>query len=305
MLEELNAATNFVASIIKISVILMTTPYLLAGLINVLCSLIGLFLSLERKPKRHKITVTRNQWDRTANKEPSYTINRYKQSKLTSDARRFLSITTFPGTLLRMASMILLLRIKGWEVSISYPGVVGKLNRGISDDRRSGFFISVRPNKDRKTTLKDTVHMSLVGYIPMILAYFMWVYRHSAIDFMIYLQQGNMNIIWIYVIYYYLLFAVLIGGAPIPEETMVPVYYLIGRYPHVIIGIIFSYCLSFLISLMEIDHLGFSANQVARTYFLLFSSIIIFRVLIDEKKRKLTRKDLDERILELEVVELL
>ncbi|MHA2100606.1 MAG: hypothetical protein ACW99A_18175 [Candidatus Kariarchaeaceae archaeon] len=310
MLEELNALIGFSMGIIKVWLILMIAPFFLWAFINVIYSIIGLVLALEKKPRRKEIEVTRSTPNshllrpdyRYSN---TYSVNSYKQSKRTSEVGRLVSFITFPGTLFRVALMFLLLRLKGWELSISYPGLVGTLNRSLSDQRRSGFFISMKPNSKRRITLKDTVHMSLVGYIPMILAYFMWISRHDQIDFMIYLQQGNVNIIWIYFIYYYLLFAILIGGAPIPEETMVPIYYLLGRYPHVIFGIISAYCLSFLISLMEFDGFVYEADRIARLYFLVALLLIISHVLINEEHLKITRKELDQRALELSVVDLI
>jgi hypothetical protein len=133
----------------------------------------------------------------------------------------------------------------------------------------------------------------------------MWISRHDQIDFMIYLNQGNVSIVWIYLIYYYLIFAMLIGGAPIPEETMVPVYYLLGRYPHVLIGIVLSYCLSFLISLMELGNYIYDANRIADTYFLFFTFILITYVLVNQENMKITRKQLDNAALKMAVVDLL
>ena len=80
----------------------------------------------------------------------------------------------------------------------------------------------------------------------------MWNNRTYQFDFLIYLHQGNTSIFWIYVLYYYFLFAILIGGTPIPEETMLPIYFLLGRYPHLFFGIFGSYIVGYMLSLMEI-----------------------------------------------------
>ena len=66
-------------------------------------------------------------------------------------------------------------------------------------------------------TFRDIAVISVVGYIPLYLAYLMWSNRADNLDFIIYIQQGNLSKFWIYAWYYYLLFALFIGGAPIPE----------------------------------------------------------------------------------------
>jgi hypothetical protein len=148
--------------------------------------------------------------------------------------------------------------------------------------------------------------MSLIGYIPLYIAYLIWKFRSESIDFIIYLQQGNGSIFWTYFWYYYFFFAVLIGGAPVPEETMLPIYFLLGQYPHLIIGVVGAYFTGMLLSLLEVDYLGFAGKRLGYIYFLLFSSILFFRVAINQQQfSSITKAKLDDILLGMDYIDLL
>ncbi len=120
------------------------------------------------------------------------------------------------------------------------------------------------------------------------------------------MEQGNGSLFWIYFWYYYLLFAIVIGGAPIPEETMLPIYFMLAEYTHLIMGIIGAYLIGMFLSMLEVDYLCYSGHRVGYIYFLLFSSILYFRVAINHKQySSLTKARIDDVLLALDSIELL
>ncbi len=282
MIQGLDSSLDFAYSIIYVYILLLILPYILGFFLNWMYSVLAFIF-------------------RFGYNQRYSSINR---SRRTATIGRFVSFIFLPGTLLRVMFVFLFLKLRGWELSISYPGFVGSMNRSLSDKRRTGFFIAMRPNNKRRISFKEIVQVSLVGYIPLFIAYFMWKTRADQIDFLIYLHQGNLSIFWIYFLYYYLLLAILIGGAPIPEETMLPIYFIIARYPHLFIGIIGSYIVGFWISMMEIGYLGFEGSRLGYTYFITFSTILFFKIVINERQLNITKNKIDEVLLEMELLEL-
>ncbi|OLS19927.1 MAG: hypothetical protein HeimC2_39530 [Candidatus Heimdallarchaeota archaeon LC_2] len=282
MINGLDSALHFADNIIRLYIMLLILPYLFRFIIVWFHSVLGFIFRFGYEKRNSS----------------------YQRSIRTKKIGKLVSLIFLPGTLLRVVLIIVFLKLRGWVMYISYPSVVGNLNRSLSDERRSGFFISMRPHNKRTIRFKEIIQVSLIGYIPLFVGYYMWKTRGDQIDFLIYLSQGNMNIFWIYFLYYYLLLAIFIGGAPIPEETMLPIYFVIGKYPHLIIGIICAYIISFLISLMELGYLGFEGKRVAETFFLLFSAILYFKVVLDEEKNKITKRELDDYLLKMELIEL-
>lgn len=281
MIQGLDTAINFATNIIMVYIFLLILPYILRFVLNWISAVFAFIF-------------------RFGYNSPYVRSNRAK------NFRYSIALLTLPGTLLRVSIMFLFLKLRGWSLGIKYPGFVGKRDRGLISDRRTGFTFSMSPDKRRRMTFKDIALISLVGYIPLYIAYLMWTNRADNLDFIIYIQQGNLSKFWIYVWYYYFIIALFIGGAPIPEETMTPVYYLMGEYPHLIWGILGSYVIGFLLSLMEIDNLGFEGPRLGYIYFLLFSAILIFRVLINQRQfGYLTKGGLDDILLDMELIELI
>lgn len=295
MIQGLDAALSFSDSIITLFIIAMILPYVLRWVLDWIISFLAFIFRLkfdsyiDTKPKKPK-----KRWKKN---------NSYYRTR---SIRSFIALITLPGTLLRVVIMFVFLRLRGWKFTMKYLGMAGSNSKGLLTDRRMGFAFSMSPDAKRRITFKDFALISFVGYIPLYLAYLMWTNRVDNLDFFIYIQQGNLSSFWINIWYYYLVFALLVGGAPIPEETMAPVYYIMGEYPHLILGIVGAYIMGFLLSLMEIGDLGFEGKRLGYIYFLLFSTILIFRVLLNQRQFSfLTKGVLDEMLLELDVIELI
>ncbi|MCE7734443.1 MAG: hypothetical protein GPJ54_06170 [Candidatus Heimdallarchaeota archaeon] len=281
MIQGLDAALNFADDIITIYIILLILPYLLRFILNWISTVFAFFFRF------------------------GYS-NNYVRNNRPRNFRRAMAFITLPGTLLRITIMFVFLRLRGWSLGILYPGYVGGTERSLFSDRREGFRFFMKPDKRRRMTFKDVALISLVGYIPLYLAYLMWTNRAANLDFIIYIQQGNLSEFWIYVWYYYFFFSLFIGGAPIPEETMTPVFYLLGEYSHLILGVIGAYIIGFVLSLMEISEMGIEGKRLGYTYFMLFSAILVFKVLLNQRKYgNLTKSALDDIILGMETIELL
>ncbi|OLS21985.1 MAG: hypothetical protein HeimC2_31330 [Candidatus Heimdallarchaeota archaeon LC_2] len=294
MIQGLDEALNFADSIVTIYIILMILPYILRWVLNWIMAVLAFIFRLGHDSYHDQKTGRR----RLPRKNNSY----YRIKKI----RSFTALITLPGTLLRVGIMFLFLRLRGWSLGIKYPGFVGKTDRSLLSDRRTGFTFSMSPDKRRRMTFKDIALISIISYLPLYLTYLMWINKADNLDFIIYIQQGNLSEFWINVWYYYLLFALFVGGAPIPEETMVPIYYLLGEYPHLFAGIILAYIMGFLLSLMELGDFGFEGKRLGYIYFLLFSAVLIFRILLNQKHMgNLTKSGLDDLLLEMDVIELI
>jgi hypothetical protein len=92
----------------------MIMPFFISAFMNVIYSIIGFVLALEKKPRRKEIEVTRSKTNPVIFGpqyvyQNTYSVNSYKQSKRTSEVGRLVSFLTFPGTLFRVAIMFLFL----------------------------------------------------------------------------------------------------------------------------------------------------------------------------------------------------
>jgi hypothetical protein len=293
MIYGLEAAINFANDIIMFYIILLILPYFIRFALNWIIDFIAWLFRLDRS---------------IANRNKAYTrYNKSNRSNYRSrSVRNFLALITLPGTLVRVGITFLYLRLRGWQTGIGYPGWVGRPNRGIMSDSRTGFTIAMSRDSRRRITFREIVIIGFIGYLPISLSYFMWKNKADMIDFIIYISQGNMSEFWIYFWYYYMVFAMFVGGAPIPEETMTPVYYLLGEYPHLFFGLIGSWICGFFICLMEIEYLGFEGKRLGYVFFLLYSAILIFKVVLNQREfGYLTSKRLDELLLQMDAIELI
>ena len=56
-----------------------------------------------------------------------------------------------------------------------------------------------------------------------------------------------------------------------------------------------------MLSLMEIGYLEFEGNRLGYVYFLLFSAILFFKIVLNEEQMKISKSKVDDLLMEMEL----
>ena len=225
---------------------------------------------------------------------------------------RFFSYLFVPGALFRMLLVFAYLRHKGWEMQTTYvpgPTLIG--NSVFNRERSRGFRIIMMPGPRGNLVLKDVIAITLICYIPLLLALEMFYHHTMVLSLLHYLFPNNVPITaqvtlridrFIRLVYYYSMLSLLFGGAPVPEETSLVVYYIITEYALSLLAGILVFMATVLVAAMDI--LGRGAD-VAQLYFWTMCVYAIVKIQLDEREGRLFRRDEFQQDLLLEMVSLL
>lgn len=150
---------------------------------------------------------------------------------LKTNIRPMLNLLFFPGALVRTSFIFFVLSLMGWKPGVFYGKLAGMHNPTSTNSRYSGFSLFMRPPK-KGVTLGQTIILSLSGYFVWLWVLLLIIFQLFITNYMSYLwgaQTANL-------VYGLLIISMVVGGMPIPEETMLPLYYIVAHYPHLVIA---------------------------------------------------------------------
>ena len=186
-------------------------------------------------------------------------------STLKTNIRPMLNLLFFPGAIVRVTFMFLVLSLMGWKSSIVYGRLAGLQNPTSTNNRFAGFGILMGPPRTG-VSFGQTIIISISGY-------FVWVW---VLLFVLYQQFINnyMTYLWSYetanLIYFFILISFLVGGMPIPEETMLPLYHMVANYPHLIIASLLGFVGAAIVG-------GLYGVAFGQIYFMVLMALLISR----------------------------
>ena len=239
-LDSLDTAEDFMYDIFIVILLFITIPILLRLILNIIIDLVNSIFNWG---------VRRNSFNFAM-------------------VVRFIA---FPGTLLRGTFIFLLLHLKGWKVNINFGVGVGQAmgNYGFRDNYYRGFGFNMSPGHKIEVTLKDTIHIAMSSYMVELIAIIIFMFRHWIISFILYVYGPRIDLflnfptIWLF---WYLFMGIVIGGIPVTQEILLPLYYIFIYNPQLVVFAIFNLFTASLIA--EIF-----GNSIGLTCFILFFSL--------------------------------
>ncbi|MHA2249420.1 MAG: hypothetical protein ACXAD7_03610 [Candidatus Kariarchaeaceae archaeon] len=217
LLITLDATESIVTSLITTILAFLLLPVLIRIIINLIIDLINTIFGL-------------GQWRRRS----------------FFDFGTIVRFVAFPGTLIRGVIVFYTLHTMGWRVKTGSAFNVGRPmgNFGSRDRSYRGYYLAMIPPSGITPTLREVIYMALVGYLVQIVVFVMYGFRQSIQQWMLYIWgpkfpffRWGIPINWVF---WYLFLALVIGGLPVPEETLYPIYYILVAHPQLILMTIFN-----------------------------------------------------------------
>ncbi|MDH5402171.1 MAG: hypothetical protein OEZ01_02910 [Candidatus Heimdallarchaeota archaeon] len=186
----------------------------------------------------------------------------------------------FPGALFRNLFQISLLKSKGWTTTWLHLGSDQSINLTSPLRGHGGFRVVLKaPSGSDVFTMKDALQIMITSYIAVPFIYLLYYYR----DYIIFSLKMIMNDKLAFIIYFWLIISLCIGGLPVPEETLLPLNHFIFSYPHLFIGFIISY----FAALLSVPLLG---EVIAFTIYFLLISLLIYLALLNTNPNNMDRE---------------
>ena len=152
-------------------------------------------------------------------------------SAMKTNIRPMLNLLFFPGAIIRTTFIFFVLSLMGWKSQMTYGRLAGLQNPTSTNNRFSGFAVFMKPPK-RGISLGQSIIISMAGYFVWLwILLFVYYQRFISIYMTFLWGESTANLV-----YMIILISLLIGGMPIPEETMLPLYYIVAHYPHLVIA---------------------------------------------------------------------
>ena len=194
-------------------------------------------------------------------------------STLKTNIRPMLNLIFFPGALIRVTFLFLVLSLMGWKPNITYGRLAGLQNpTSTNNSHFSGFAVFMKPPR-RGISLGHTIIISLSGYFVWAWVLLYVRFQQFITQYMAYLWGSNTaNIVYVVV-----LLSLVIGGMPIPEETMLPLYYIVAYYPHLVISAMLGFIGAAITG-------GLFGITFGRIYYIVFLAMITTRHLTHKKQ---------------------
>lgn len=200
--------------------------------------------------------------------------------------RQFLNLIFFPGSLVRLGLLYLTLSLMGWEPSLSHHNVVGS-NTAMSTGRsRRGFMISMRPKNKQSMGLREMIIIAAASQLAWLLVLLMVIY-YDPIIITLSRLVGPSAPTW----YFVAIISLIFGGMPIPEESMLPLEYLISHYPHWVGALSILGLASAVIS-------GIYGPSIGQLWFLIISALMVARERITRKRLE----DIDSSLFDADLI---
>lgn len=270
MMDAIDALTFYVWSNIAVILLLIFLPYILRMIIMLIIRVLA------------KVIVQDDDGAAKARTRVSQAI----------------AILFFPGSLLRITFIYFYLTMQGWIMQVLYsPRLQLESGSLFSEKKSKGFYLTMKQGK-RRFTLRDAILITVLCYIPMVLGILMIVFRQGNMAFIDYIFNRDFLFWRIHVpaaimnrtVYWYLVLALLFGGAAVPEETTLILYHVIATYNYFLVGCLLALIGSILISYLDISG-PFTANYLGVSTLQVFWTILFTKTMLDDREARLFKED--------------
>ena len=109
----------------------------------------------------------------------------------------------------------------------------------------------------------------MVSYLVEVIAFIVFIMRGNLLNFLEYFFGRRID--WLFniptiIVFWYLIISLFLGGLPVPEETLLPIYYVLVYHSHIVIALLFF----MLAAAATAEQFG---NSIGTTMFLVYNGI--------------------------------